>query len=87
MLGLTNGSGPGSHDVDGGVPIMEVRHSACHLRQRLRQEQVPAGTALGLVRFRWSRWELTHGSRQKDDTFAQNLERAKVELKRTFGRE
>ncbi|MCS3925019.1 hypothetical protein ABIA95_001753 [Bradyrhizobium sp. LA8.1] len=66
---------------------MEVRHSACHLRQRLRQRRVPAGTPIEAVRFGWSRKELTHGSRQKDDTFAQNLERTKVELKRMFGRE
>ncbi|KJC51437.1 hypothetical protein UP06_05745 [Bradyrhizobium sp. LTSP857] len=51
---------------------MGVRHSACHLRQRLRQGQVPIGTALRAVRFRWSRKELMHGSSQKDDTFAKS---------------
>jgi hypothetical protein len=49
-----------------------VRHSAYYPRQRLRQQQVPIGTAPNTGRFRWSSKELTHGSRQKDDTFAKD---------------
>jgi hypothetical protein len=67
---------------------MEVRHSACHLRQRLRQGPVPMGTAANSDRFRWSHKELTHGSCQKDDTFAESIRAKggalKVELKGTF---
>lgn len=58
--------------MDAVDPIKRVRHSACHLRQRLRRGQVPTTTAVRAAAFRWSRKELAHGSRQKDDTFSRN---------------
>src|SRR3954462_8034282 len=83
LLYLTNGHGPGSHGVDGSDPIKGVRHSACHLRQRLRRGQVPAGTTVRAAGFRWSRKELTHGSCQKDDTFSQNSGAQEHQTRRT----
>src|SRR3954447_3249656 len=83
LLHLTNGHGPGSHSVDRGDTIKGVRHSACHLRQRLRRGQVPAGTTARAAGFRWSRKELTHGSCQKDDTFSQNSGAQEHQTRRT----
>jgi hypothetical protein len=69
--------------VDAVDPIKGVRHSACHLRQRLRRGQVPAGTTARAASFRWSRKELRHGSCQKDDTFSQNSSAQEHQTRRT----